>query len=100
MSEKKYKKKYEFQKKLILRQTEQIESLKNDVQRLEMECKEKDRIIHSVDSLRQELNENVETYKKLKNEYKDLIEELRKMKTIINQEVYRGRWKLIKFLIK
>jgi ribosomal protein L16 Arg81 hydroxylase len=100
MSEKKYKKKYEFQKKLILRQTEQIESLKNDVQRLEMECKEKDRIIHSVDSLRQELNENVETYKKLKNEYRDLIEELRKMKTIINQEVYRGRWKLIKFLIK
>lgn len=100
MSEKRYKKKYEFQKKLILRQTEQIESLKNDVQRLEMECKEKDRIIHSVDSLRQELNENVETYKKLKNEYKDLIEEVRKMKTIINQTVYKGRWKLIKFLIK
>lgn len=100
MSERNYKKKYEFQKKLIIRQTEQIESLKSEIQRLNLECEEKDMIIHSVDSLRKELNENVETYKKLKDEYESLIKELRKMKTIINQTVYKGRWNLIKFLIK
>ena len=57
-------------------------------------------VINSVASLREELSRNVEEVKKHKNEYKSLIEELRKMKEIINKTVYKGRWRLIKFLIK
>lgn len=95
-----YKKKYEFQKKISSRQAEQIESLKSQIEKLKIECEEKDKIIKSVDSLRNELAEDVEEYKKLKNEYEDLVNELRKMKTIMNQTVFKGRWKLVKFLIK
>lgn len=95
-----YKKKYEFQKKISSRQAEQIESLKSQVEKLKIECEEKDKIIKSVDSLRNELAEDVEEYKKLKNEYEGLVNELRKMKTIMNQTIFKGRWKLVKFLIK
>lgn len=100
MSEKKYKKRFEFQRKLISRQSEQIEELKSQINDLELECKRKDNLINSVSLLKDELTENVTEVKKYKNEYKKLIDELRKMKEIINQEVYKGRWWLIKFLIK
>ena len=100
MNEKNYKRKLEFQEKLIKRQSEQIESLKSQVSKLELECKQKDETINSVSSLRSELEQNVSDIKKYKKEYKELINELRKMKEIMNQEVYKGRWKLIRFLIK
>lgn len=95
-----YKRDYEFQKKLNARQAEEIESLKTQIDALTSLCEEKDKIIYSVDDLRKELAENVEEIKTKKNEYNSLVNELRYMKKIINQEVYRGRWKLVKFLIK
>ena len=100
MIEKRYKRKIEFQEKIIKRQSEQIEELKLQNQKLELKCKEKDEIINSVSFLREELKQNVDEIKQHKNEYKFLVDELRKMKEIVNQEVYKGRWKLIKFLIK
>lgn len=95
-----YKKRFEFQSKMITRQSEQIELLKLEVQKLEQKLKEKDEIITSVEPMRKEMAENIKEYKRLKNEYKKSVEELKKMKKIINQTVYKGRWKLIKFLIK
>lgn len=100
MSEKKYKKKIELQNKLISRQSEQIESLKLQVESLEIECKKKDLLIKSISSLNDEFKEKISEMEKYRKEYKGLIDELRKMKEIINQEVYKGRWKLVKFLIK
>ena len=100
MNEKKYKKRLEFQQKMISRQSEQIESLKSEIENLKLKYKEKDETINSVSNLRNELTENINEVKKHKEEYKSLIEELKKMKEIINQEVYRGRWRLVKFLIK
>ena len=100
MNEKKYKRKLEFQEKLIKKQSEQIEELKSQIEELKMECNLKDAIIDSVSSLRNELKQNVSNIKKYKEEYGNLVSELRKMKEIMNQEVYRGRWKLIRFLIK
>lgn len=100
MSENSYKRKLEFQKKMISRQSEQIDELKLQIQKLELKCKEKDKIIQSVSSLRDELTQNVSEIKERKAEYKSLIEELRKMKTIMNQEVFKGRWRLIRFLMK
>ncbi len=100
MNEKNYKKRLDFQQKIVTRQSEQIESLKLEVEKLKLKCKEKDEIIKSVDLLRKELEQNVADSKKYKDEYKRLIKELKDMRKIMNQEVYKGRWKLIRFLIK
>ncbi len=96
----KYEKRFQFQQKMIARQSEQINSLKSQVENLKLELKEKDEIINSVTSLRNELTENVNAAKKYKEEYKNLIQELKKMKNTINKKVYKGRWWLIKFLLK
>lgn len=94
------KKRLEFQQKMISRQSEQIESLKLQNEKLKLELQEKDEIINSVASLRDELTKNVAESKKYKEEFRELVQELRKMKEIVNQTVYKGRWRLIKFFIK
>lgn len=100
MNEKRYEKKLDIQQKMISYQSKQIESLESQVQKLRLEIEEKNRIIDSIVPLREELIQNVAEYKKYKNQSKNLVDELRKMKEVINQEVYKGRWRLIKFLIK
>ena len=95
-----YQRDYEFQKKLNERQSKEIESLKSQIDELTSLCKEKDEIIYSVNSLRSELTENVREIKEKKKEYDELNNELKLMKKVMNQEVFRGRWKLVKFLIK
>ena len=104
MNEKKYKKRYEkrldFQQKIISRQSEQIDTLKNEIEELKNKLIEKDETINSVDSLRKELSENVNVTKKYKEQYKGLIQELKDMKKIINKEVYKNRWWLIRWLLK
>lgn len=100
MNEKKLNKKVELQEKLISRQSEQIEKLNVQIAKLKLEIEEKDNIINSVSSLRDELIQKNKDIDKYKEEYRVLIDELRKMKEILNQEVYKGRWWLVKFLIK
>lgn len=100
MNEKKYEKKFELQKKIISRQSEQIENQNAQIAKLKLEIEEKDNIIASVAHLKDELikkNNDIDKYKK---EFKELITELRQMKEIINQEMYKGRWRIIKFLMK
>lgn len=100
MKEKKYEKRLDFQQKMISNKSEEIEMLKAKIEKLEEKCKEKDEIINSVEPLRAELKESVERHKNLVREYEDYIKELKQMKEIINQTVYKGRWKIIKLLIK
>lgn len=100
MKEKKYEKKLELQEKIISRQSEHIEKLNAQIAKLKLEIEEKDILIISVASLKDELTKNISDVKNYKKEYKKLIDELRKMKEIINQTVYKGRWWLIKFLIR
>ena len=100
MNEKKYEKKVEFQQKVISRQAKQIEELELQIRNLRLEIEEKNKIINSTASLRDEMAKNVEEVKGYKKQYKELIDELRMMKDGINKEVYKGRWKLVKFLIK
>lgn len=95
-----YKKRYEFQKKINLRQSEEIESLKAQIDELISLCEEKDEEIHSVDSLRVELTENVNEIKKYKKQYKSLIEDLKKMRKVMNQAFFGNKWSFIRFLIK
>lgn len=100
MNEKKLNKKVELQEKLISRQSEQIEKLNVHIAKLKLEIEEKDNIINSVSSLRDELIQKNKDIDKYKEEYRVLIDKIRKMKEILNQEVYKGRWWLVKFLIK
>ena len=104
MNEKKNKNKYEkrlaFQQKMITRQSEQIDKLKSEIEKLNNKLIEKDEMIDSVAPLRNELSENVNAIKKYKEQYSKLIQELKMMKSIVNQEVYKGRWWLIKLLLK
>lgn len=100
MNEKNYKKRLEFQQKIISRQSEQIESLNAEIVKLRLQIEEKDNVIMSIEPMRKELADNITEVKQYKSEYKFLIQELKKMKEIINQEVYRGRWNIIKLLMK
>lgn len=100
MNEKRYEKKFEVQQKVISRQSKQIEDLKSQVQKLKLELEEKDKIIDSITHLRNEMLKNVDDIKRYKKEYKELVYEFRKMMEVFNQEVFKGRWKLIKLLMK
>lgn len=100
MNERNYKKKFEFQKKIISRQLGQIESLNAQIEKLKLECEKKDNIINSINSFKDELEKDVFEMKKHKKEYIELIKELKRMKDIVNQEVYRGRWKIVRWIIK
>ena len=100
MNEKSYKKRLDFQQKMISRQLEQIETLKSENEKLMLKIEEKDRIINSVASLKEELVKSVSEAKGYKEECKELNNELKKMKEILNQTVYKGKWRLVKFLIK
>lgn len=100
MNEKGYKKRLDFQQKIISRQSEQIESLKFQNEKLKLELQEKNEFINSVSHLKDELSQNVNDIKNYKNEYKEQLEELKKMKKIMNKEVFKNRWWLIKLLLK
>ncbi len=100
MNEKSYKKRLDFQQKMISRQSEQIEDLKLQNEKLKLELQEKDKIIASVEPMRKELAKNVSESKRYKEEFKALVQEVRKMKDIVNKGVYKGRWKIVKFLIR
>lgn len=102
MNEKKmkYEKRLAFQQKLINRQSEQIEKLKNEIEKLTLECQKKDELIRTVEPMRKEMTDNIKEHKKLKEQYKSLIQELKMMKSIVNKKVYKGRWWLIRLLLK
>ena len=100
MNEKNLKKRLEFQQKMISRQSTKIKSLESQIDKLQNELKERDEVINSVTPLRKELTKNVNEIKEYNKQYEKLIQELKTMKNIMNQEVFKKRWWLIKFLLK
>ena len=100
MSEKKYEKRLEFQRKIISRQLKQIDELKAKIEELELIIEEKDEVIESIEPLRKELAVNINDIKQQRKRYNSLIKELKAMKSIVNEDVYKRRWWLIKYLLK
>ena len=94
------KKKLDFQQKIITRQSKQIELMKSQIEYLKQKCQEKDDVINSVQSIREELIENAKEHRRFKNEYEELVDELKQMKKIIDVNVYKGRWKIVKWVMK
>ena len=97
---KKRNRKSDVKSRIIERQTNEIESLKNKISELEIDCQDKDEIINSIDSLRMELDEAVQGIKAKGEVYDRLIGELKEMKKIMNEEVFKNRWSLIRLLLK
>lgn len=97
---KKRNRKSDVKSRIIERQTSEIESLKNKISELEIDCQDKDEIINSIDSLRMELDETVQGIKAKGEVYDRLIGELKEMKKIMNEEVFKNRWSLIRLLLK
>lgn len=93
-------KKSDIKSQIINRQIDEIEYLKQEILKLEIDCEEKNKLINSIDSLRNELVSIIDALKNAQQKYNKLIAELYKMKSVINQTVFKGRWKLIKLLLK
>ena len=100
MNEKNYKKRFDFQQKIISKKTKEAESLRSENDELKQKLKEKDEIIKSIEPMRKEMTNSVKEHKRLNCEYQDLVQDLRKMKKALNKEVFKGRWWLVKLLIR
>lgn len=86
--------------RIIKRQIDEIDSLKKKIADLEIDCKEKDEIIKSIDTLRVDFKETIDDIKRKGEAYDRLIDELTEMKKVMNEEVFKGRWNLVRLLIK
>ena len=94
------KKKNDVKSIVIKRQITEIENLRDAILKLEIEQKQRDELISMVEVFYDELFDIIESLKEKGNEYNDLIDELNNMKKVMNQTVFKGRWKLIRFLLK
>lgn len=95
-----YEKKYETQKKIVLRQLDEIEKLKSSISELEIDSDKRTELIDSITDIRTELYEVIDDLSERREEYTRLIEDLRQMKMVMNQTVFKGKWRLIKLLLR
>lgn len=95
-----YEKKYETQKKIVLRQLDEIEKLKSSISELEIDSEKRTELIDSITDIRTELYEVIDDLSERREEYTHLIEDLRQMKMVMNQIVFKGKWRLIKLLLR
>lgn len=98
---KKRKKKYgKIKGNIIKRQSDEIRALKARINELNITCQQKDEMVESVDRFQQEFMNLIEEVKGKKDEYEKLIGEVKAMKKAIDREVFKGRWSIVKWLIR
>ena len=97
-----YKKRIDLKDRIIKRQDDEIESLKNKISSLEIDNKEKDEIIGLIDSLRVEMTEVINELRDKSKEYDKLLADLFQMRKVMCRELFDGelRWKIIRLLMK
>ena len=86
--------------KIIKRQIDDIYGLKQQISELEIDCDKKDEIINSIETMREDFASVIDELKEQEKEYNMLVDDLMKMRTVMNQESFKGRWKLVRLLIK
>ena len=91
---------YETKKKIVLRQLDEIEKLKSSIFELEIDSEKRTELIDSITDIRTELYEVIDDLSERREEYTRLIEDLRQMKMVMNQTVFKGKWRLIKLLLR
>jgi len=95
-----YEKKYETQKKIVLRQLDEIKKLESSISELEIDSEKRTELIDSITDIRTELYEVIDDLSERREEYTRLIQDLRQMKMVMNQTVFKGKWRLIKLLLR
>lgn len=100
MNKHKKRKRLDYSKKIIARQLSEIEQLKNTISKLEIDRTEKDRVIKSIEIIIQEFLSLVDDLKEKKDEYEKLIQEAIEMRNSFDKIVFKGKWSLIRLLIK
>ena len=95
-----YEKKYETQKKIVLRQLDEIEKLESSISELEIDSEKRTELIDSITDIRTELYEVIDDLSERREEYTRLIQDLRQMKMVMNQNVFKGKCRLIKLLLR
>lgn len=88
------------QSSIIQKQADEIRDLKNKISELQIDSKKKDELIHSIDALTTNLQNEIDEIRNLKEQYRSLINELKLMMQIFNKNIFKGRWKLIRLLMK
>ena len=94
------KKKSDMKSQIILRQVDKIDALQKNISDLKIDNAKKDEIINSIGSLRNDLFTIVNELKDKSERYDELLAELIQMRSVMNQTVFKGRWKLIRLLLK
>ena len=94
------RKKDEMQSRIIKRQKEEINRLKDEIASLKYECQAKDEMLEYFDDARHDIKSVIDGMSESRDGYVEAVKELREMKRVINQEVFNGRWWLIKLIIK
>lgn len=95
------KKKYGAVKRSIIKsQADEIRRLKDKVAKLEEENKQKDDTIASVEPMSDMLQKEIDEVRGKKKEYDRIISDLKEMRNVFNKEVFKGRWNIIKFLMR
>ena len=90
----------EMKDRIINRQSDTIEDMKKQISSLEIDVQEKDALLKSMDDLLDDMKNIIREIDAKKDEYDKLIEELRNMKNIFDEEVFKNKWWLIKFLVR
>lgn len=85
---------------IIQHQADEIKSLKAQIDKLNISCKEKDELINSVEHFQREFAQILEELRDKKREYEKILKEIKAMRDALNKEVFKGRWSIIKWLIK
>lgn len=83
-----------------MRQLDEIEKLKSSIFELEIDSEKRTELIDSITDIRTELYEVIDDLSERREEYTRLIEDLRQMKMVMNQTVFKGKWRLIKLLLR
>lgn len=86
--------------KIIKRQSDEIESLRSQIEKLNIDNANKDELIYSVDHLREEFEGIIDNLKSKEAEYDKLIADLRLMRKAFDREVFANRWWIVKRLMK
>lgn len=98
--QKKSFKRSDMKDRIIKRQSEEIDSLKSKIERLNLDSDKKDELIMSVESFRNEMDEILKDIDDKRDKYQNLVDELFEMRKAMDEEVFNGRWKLVRWLIK
>lgn len=97
---KKDSKRSDMKDRIIKRQSEEIDSLKLKIEQLNLDSDKKDELIMSVESFRNEMDEILKDIDDKRDKYQNLVDELFEMRKAMDEEVFNGRWKLVRWLIK